>query len=889
MTKIQQDILIAVDQGALVLTVNRRLSRYLRDCFDLYMLGQGKSVWTTPEILSVEGWLNRSLSDLGEGWRLLSPLQQQCLWEQQIEDSSRGTALELLQLSKTAEKALQAHKLLNEYGLSLDDQYLTEDQRVFRGWQSHYIEKCQNKEWLGGDDLPQRICSSLTSGEIEVPDHILLVGFDQLSPSIYLIMETVRSMGGRCDAVMVPDETTADIVTFAAHDSSHEIVSAACWARHLLDQGKEGIGIVVPDLQVRRNQIERIFRQQIDPAATVALHEDEAAFSLSLGGPLASQGVIYAALECLGTGMQMSLEQISFLLRTPYLAGSLKEVDSRALFDQKIRSFQQSRFKLSRLIALLDEKPELVTFLNILRTIEGHLKERDKVTAGEWAKRFADELNTLGWPGDRGLVSREYQAIKVWQDKALASLLALDSLLPPISRARALNLLRRIGQEIEFQIEGPTGPVQVVGLLESSGLHFNYLWVMGLGETVLPARAQPNPFIPIALQRLHDMSHSSSDRELQFAEHVMTRLQSSSEHVVFSYPRRQGDCELRPSPLIPEADSKFIPIVDPLHDFLSLQQDNQPLLDCVVDHLGPGLSSVEVEGGTGVLKDQAHCPFRAFFHHRLYARAFSDAAPGITPMVRGELLHLVLENVWNQIHDHRQLLSLNDDQLKHIIDSQVGFSLTRFFECRSSPSEQLLKLEGERLFTLAYEWLENIEKKRDYFKVVETEQQLLEQIGDLKIRLKVDRIDQLENGNRIIIDYKTGTNVRAEDFFSRPLVEPQLPIYAVADTSEKVTGLVFAQVRRGECRLSGVVAEKGLLGRVRDLSAYLQTVDLEVETWDDLLIYWGEQLTQLSNDFVAGKAAVDPYDLMHSCQYCDLTGICRIHEDHDKSGVQHDS
>ena len=873
----QQKVMLAAAEGALILTANKRLFRYLRDQFDQQMLKQKKSVWPTPQIASYEGWLNQCLNDLGEGWRLLSQQQQQCLWEQQIENSSRGTTLELLQLSKTAEKALRAHRLLNEYDLSLDGQQLTEDQQVFYRWQRHYKELCQGHEWLDQSDLPKRICHALANGQLAVPQQVLLVGFDQLSPGILLLQQTVRSVGGSCDELSVHAEQTGQIVCYAARDSRHEIESAARWARHLLEQGVESIGIVVPDLRVQRRRIERIFRDQIDPQAIAALSDDEAVFSLSLGGPLAEQGIIYAALECLGIGTQLTLDQVSFLLRTPYLAGTGKEADSRALFDQKLRSFRQQTFKFLRLKSLAEEI-ELTGLAHIFDVFLDELQVKDKVLPGVWAVRFAEELHQLGWPGDRSMVSSEYQAVKAWQEKALSALVALDPLLQPISRQRALNLLRQISKDIEFQLEGPIGPVQVVGLLESSGLNFQHLWVMGLGETVLPALPQPNPFIPFSLQQEHEMPHAGASRELQFAERVIARLKSAGRNILFSYPLRDGDCDLRPSPLIHDCVDVPIPELADFQDLLHMMCSERGILESLADLRGPKLNKPQVEGGTSLLKDQAHCPFRAFVHHRLHSRAFAESVAGIAPMIRGDLVHLTMEKIWKQLRNQTNLVALHEKKRIELIHKQVTSALEKYFEKRSAPSGQLLQLEAERLEILVQDWLENVEIKRNFFQVIETEQQFVEKIGPLQIRLQVDRIDQLENGYRIVIDYKTGSNLHAEDFLSQPLIEPQLPVYAVAEPGCEADGVVFAQVRRGACRFLGVVREKGLLGRVRELSAYSQSEELGITAWSELLVFWRQQIQKLAEDFVAGEAAVQPYDLVKSCQYCDLFGVCRIQE-----------
>ena len=884
MANSQHKVISAAADGALVLTVNKRLFRYLRDSFDQQMVADGHSVWSTPQIISYEAWLNQCLSDLGEEWRLLSHQQQQCLWEQEIANSSRGSNLELLQLSKTAEKALQAHHLLNQYHLSLKNQQLTEDQRVFYSWQQEYLHRCQQNQWLDQSDLPERIISALEGGQIQTPKQVLFLGFDQFSPSLLQLIDMLRASGACCEVISV-EPAEGQIYCFAARDSHDEIESVARWVRQLLDNGANSIGVVVPDLHLRRRQIERIFRQQIDPVATISLDDDVSAFSLSLGGGLAEQGVVYAALQCLGINRQISLEQISFLLRSPYLAGAGHEVDARAQFDKKLRSFRQQKFTLSGLLSLLGENPDLERFLQVVKNIKIGQQVNDKVLPGMWAVRFAEELHSLGWPGDRTLLSREFQAIKAWKEKALSVLTSLDQLFPPINRQRAYSLLRRISNDIEFQLEGPAGPVQVVGLLESSGLSFDHLWVMGMGENVLPARPQPNPFIPLKLQQQYDMPHASSSRELQFSEQVIARLKSASPDIVFSYPLRDGDCALRPSPLIPVSTTKIPPQVASFQDLSFLMQFTPKRLESLDDWRGPRLDKSLAKGGTGLLKDQAHCPFRAFFHHRLQAQGFSESIPGIAPMTRGDLVHLALEKIWKHLQCHTDLLNLSEKQRVDLVQQQVVDTFKVYFNSRSMPSEKLQKLEIERVVILIHEWLESVEMKRNYFQVLATEQQSVEKIGELQIQFQVDRIDQLENGERIIIDYKTGTDLHAEDFLSKPLIEPQLPIYAVADLETIVDGVVFAKLRRGECRFIGLIKEKGLLGRVRDLSSYGQAENLGLTNWNELLVFWRQQLEQLANDFVAGEAVVKPYDAVKSCQYCDLSGVCRIQESRTEFGV----
>ena len=97
-------------------------------------------------------------------------------------------------------------------------------------------------------------------------------------------------------------------------------------------------------------------------------------------------------------------------------------------------------------------------------------------------------------------------------------------------------------------MENEGAPVQILGVLEASGVRFDHLWIMGLHDEALPAHANPHPFIPISMQREHKLPHASAERELEYATKLMERLFASAPHVVLSYPEMDGDRALSPSP-----------------------------------------------------------------------------------------------------------------------------------------------------------------------------------------------------------------------------------------------------------------------------------------------------------------------------------------------------
>jgi probable DNA repair protein len=877
-------VLDAAARGGLVLTVNNRLSRHLHALFEDRMRMQGKDAWRTPEICSLDGWMRRSLALLGEEGRLLGDFSVLRLWEEAIEADTAADSQGLLQTAATARRAMQAHRLLVEYRADLAGFPLTEDHLSFIRWRQGFRKKLAGGEWLDAADIPDRIGAALRRKQIPIPTRVLLVGFDEVSPQIRRLAEALTDAGSAVEEVSPLDESRAELIRIPAADVVDEVRRAARWVRHLLEIGEERIGIVVPGLQDYRSHIERIFSEEIDPEVLPGLVEEEARFSLSLGAPMSVQGMVTAALEILALQVRSPAETVGFLLRSPYLGGALAESHGRAALDRDLRSWRSMEVGLHRLKNLASGRREkedvgaLPRLAGICEVVMKSLAEGGKRTPGEWVVHFCRLLEQVGWPGDRPLSSLEFQVHRAWREKVLPVMVSLDAVCPPMERGTAVTLLRRLALETVFQPETPEGPVRVIGLLESAGLHFDHLWIMGLTDEVLPAPARPNPFIPVALQAARGMPHADAGRELAFARRTAGRLFAAAPKVVLSHPCRNGDVELRPSPLIAHVPSGEIDMA-PTHAPGALIRDLRLCLERTVDEQAPALREGEnPSGGTGILKDQALCPFRAFAHHRLHARALDRPDVGLDAGIRGTLLHGVLEEFWKITQSRDRLCALDEQALVARIAACVDAAIGKQFgDGRREISPALLGLERRRLAGLVREWLEEVDKKRPPFTVWKPEAMRSETVGVLAVDTRVDRIDVLHDGSRVILDYKTG-RVDLADLFGDRLTEPQLPLYGIGEDEEALAGIAFARVRLGECGLKGVARSAELLPGVEAFAESRQAGIFDISGWAELLDRWRCQLEELSAEFVGGEAAVSPADPKKSCQYCDLFALCRIDE-----------
>src|SRR5690606_6401842 len=151
------------------------------------------------------------------------------------------------------------------------------------------------------------------------------------------------------------------------------------------------------------------------------------------------------------------------------------------------------------------------------------------------------------------------------------------------------------------------------------------------------------------------------------------------------------------------------------------------------------------------------CPFNAFARLRLGADQVIEAVAGFSAIERGNILHDALAIIWRRLGNSRQLLGLPDDELRNLITSAATEALRPAQQRR--PAELgtfYCALERERLEGLLWEWLQQ-EKTRPPFSVVAIEEQRRIHFAGLTLQLRIDRIDQLDSGELLLIDYKTGS------------------------------------------------------------------------------------------------------------------------------------
>ena len=109
-------------------------------------------------------------------------------------------------------------------------------------------------------------------------------------------------------------------------------------------------------------------------------------------------------------------------------------------------------------------------------------------------------------------------------ERLLGQFASLGAVAPRLAPARALASLRSLAAETLFQPEGGSAPIQILGVLEGTGLAFDALWVAGLTADRWPAALKPNPLLPLAWQRQRNVPRATARREREYAEDLTARF-----------------------------------------------------------------------------------------------------------------------------------------------------------------------------------------------------------------------------------------------------------------------------------------------------------------------------------------------------------------------------
>ena len=878
-------------EGGLVVASSDRAARAIQSDFHRRRRADGLSAWAAPNVFDSKTfvrttWEERNLA----GRLLLNSAQELALWSEIIHSEQHLPTALTASVRRLASLAMEAHDLLCSYA----PQYLRTSSRTawdrdagaFSKWLTDFDEQCTRNGHISLSRLPLELVSLLQEGASSRPS-LRIAGFDRVLPTQRQLFDAWGTW-----QQLQSEGPAAQSSFYSARDSQTELESCANWCQQQLTTNPDRrLLIITQDLSQRRGEIERAFLRFSDP--TVA-----PLFEFSLGIPLSQVPLARSALLLL-RWLEGAIDEnaLDWLLASG-LAASAEESATLQSCMRTLRRFDQQRLQwpLERFlnqgqIASAIPQQWKRRMVSAQRSLKESTSFQNPI---EWADKVPYFLEMIGWRGTQSQTSVEFQALRRWQQALdTAGSLGFDG--RRMAWHEFLVELEHAAGDILFAPQSTDAPIQIAGPAESAGLTADALWFLGADEESWPAVASMHPFLPLYVQRESGMPHATHLLDWQFASAITQRLLATASEAHFSFALQKDDVESRPSRLITQFADSPLPmqsdLLAPLHD--------PPIAITIADPSTAPFIGSNLRGGAAVLSSQSQCPFKAFATARLAAESWDAAQAGLSAKQRGQILHAVLHSVWSGkrpgIKSRDDLIAVKD--LAAFVRTHVKAGMQSGLP--SGISEQMppiyLELEEIRLVRLVTEWLE-FEKSRETFAVEQTEAKRNVTIAGLSMNLRLDRVDRLMDGSLLVIDYKTG-NVDPKSWDLPRPDDLQLPLYKVFGLDPiqpslfdsyggpASGGLVFAKVRIGDTCFAGrVVDAKKTINP--DLTGISGLVRLKLTGLDES--EWKKYIERMAEDFVHGRADVDPRDYPKTCELCGLQSICRIQEPENRARVEED-
>jgi ATP-dependent helicase/nuclease subunit B len=834
---------------------------------------------TLPRFLTLKAWFANLWSEgqlfgfITDSRTLISPIIETALW--------RHFASEVADMG-SAESAVLASVLSEAWMLEhgYGDRTLrngatpfapNSSGNLYRSVRARFVDALRQRAAITIAELPGVLLNHVTHLTALVPVHILQ------TPSFAPLHSEQKALFALTTATYKCKLFNIDAgASYANPENTHirrgvladrrtEMQAAIEWARQSTTSSTEKskvrqqFAIVVSDLRQSRGIWQR------------AIRETELPFNISLGLPVSAYPWAAVGFTLAGALTQkISTEKIAQALR--HSRWGYSEAMKVAIGHRERFLLESDVTEITLPEFLNDSIKAFTPQFESIHAIAMNVRGRKYRT--QWREAFEALIGALTLHQTHTtsdvfqLRAALVESINEWQ--------ALDQWLPALSITAAQQELIAITDQAAFQPEGSDAPVQVIGLLESAGVPFTAMWVTGMSERLLPETSRSNPFLAIAWQRERRAGLADADECEARAHRLVAGWQHATSALLASLPEKVDDEVQLWSPMaLPWTLS------DLTQTYSGLIPKKTEALVAIDDETAPHWQPIRATGTRG-LEAQALCPRRGFSEARLRLRAWPVPTYGLSPQIRGELVHLIAEHLGRA----RKAETLDTNYVTKQLEEIVVISVAAIRAKRNEIPDYVWIAERDRLQRVFLKLLAQ-EDARPAFTVLDIEQTVETQIGALKLAMRIDRVDTLllEKDtigissakelpqHIIVIDFKSGNAINTKGLMDERLSTPQLPLYAHALGMNRIDAVAFARVSDDHQDFVGKgTPESGLAAKIRTKK---DTESSEID-WFALRDQWPAKLSLLANELLSGSAELAPAYGQQTCTQCSLQRFCRV-------------
>ena len=578
-----------------------------------------------------------------------------------------------------------------------------------------------------------------------------------------------------CRADYPEDPLKDRLFTFVADQAELHARGIDIQIRRWLNEGHRNIGLVTEDRRLARRVWAILERAGIQI-------EDYAGWAVST---TSAASTVEKWLECLDQDFHYLL--FLDILKSPFvrLPGYPDHLDPVGNFEQSLYLHNiHSGLRNYRRIA--EEEPEWMDILNhIEKAAIPLLTLRDYSNGREYMEALLESLELLGC---RLCLADDEVGMEILSelDQMRFELEENETQFP---KSQWHALLRRTLEGMNYRRKTSQGVVSLINLNQAHLVRFDCLIVAGMDSRHYPGTGSPSLVFNDSVRSDLGLPTRAELHKLDLQRFLALVL--SSERVLLTYQKANQD-----EPLLPSIWWTQITVFHRLVYGTSLKE---PVLTALSLHPDAWVRPPDLQGRETIHVDMPHpparpellpdrisasghqalidCPYRFYVRYMLRIREFDIIREEMDHAEFGLYVHRCLEafhmGTLGSPGPWRGRINGHEDSALQLL-----FGIGDHFMERLAPSpSNLVFLERWRAIAKRYIRLQL--DTENYQTPMNGEQRAEHQIDEsLTLAGRIDRTDQGEDGNRVVIDYKTGSRKISEDEV-RSGEEVQLPSYAL--------------------------------------------------------------------------------------------------------------
>ena len=188
------------------------------------------------------------------------------LWEKVIAESLTEAA-PLFDIQGMAASAAEAQALVRVWKLPAEAGALSDEAKLFVGWQADFEKRCRSKGWIDPAGLHRQLIALIEDGHFSLPTAVTFAGYDRYTPLERDLMAAQSQRGVTFENQPIFPVDRGNRAVLACADSDAECAVVVAWVQAQLAANPAcRLGIVAPDLAGIRDRLEFLLDDALHPA-----------------------------------------------------------------------------------------------------------------------------------------------------------------------------------------------------------------------------------------------------------------------------------------------------------------------------------------------------------------------------------------------------------------------------------------------------------------------------------------------------------------------------------------------------------------------------------------------------------------------------------------------